>query len=65
MSEIVKIWFEELYKKEIEESKETIKNEKMWELGYCGDEPVNPHTENIAALNEYIEVLEEKLKELQ
>ena len=65
MNEMVKIWLEELYKKEIEEAKETIKNEHMWELGYNGNEPINPHTENIEVLKEYIEVLESKLEELK
>jgi hypothetical protein len=65
MNETVKIWLEELYKNEIEEAKGTISNEHLWELGYDGNEPVNPHTENIMALEEYIEVLEEKLKELK
>ena len=65
MNEMVKIWLEELYKKEIEDAKGTISNEHLWELGYDGNGPVNPHTENIAVLMEYIEVLEEKLEELK
>lgn len=65
MNEMVKIWLEELYKKEIEDTKDTIKNEHMWELGYNGNEPFNPHTENIMVLEEYIEVLESKLEELK
>lgn len=64
MHETVRIWFEELYTKEIEEVKGTIKNERMWELGYYGEEP-NPHTENIEVLEEYLERLEEKLEELK
>ena len=64
MNETVKIWLEELYKKEIEDAKGTIENEHIWELGYDGEEP-NPHTENIEVLKEYIEVLEEKLEELK
>ena len=63
MNEILKTWFELLYKNEIEEVKGDIKNEQMWELGYNGEEP-NPHTENIKMKKEYIEMLEEKLKEL-
>ena len=57
MNETVKIWFEELYKKEIEEVKEAIKNESIWERGYDGEES-NPHTENIEALKEYLSNLE-------
>ena len=65
MHETVRIWLEELYTKEIEEAKEIIKNEHLWELGYDGAEPINPHTENIEVLKEYIEVLESKLEELK
>ena len=65
MSETVRIWFEELYKKEIEEIEGTISNERLWELGYDGNEPVNPHTENIEVLTEYLGLLREKLSELK
>lgn len=65
MNETVKVWLEELYKKEIEEVKGTIENEKMWELGYDGKEPFNPHTDNIMVLEEYVKVLKEKLAELK
>lgn len=65
MNETVRIWFEELYKKEIEEIEGTISNERLWELGYDGDEPVNPHTENIELLTEYLEALKERLAEIK
>jgi hypothetical protein len=81
MHETVKFWIDELLEKhnldelsdlstdvimmEIEDAKGTISNEHMWELGYDGNLPFNPHTENIAVLMEYIEVLEEKLEELK
>lgn len=65
MNETVRIWFEELYKKEIEEIEGTISNERLWELGYDGDESVNPHTENIELLTEYLEALKERLAEIK
>ena len=65
MNEIVKIWLEELYIKEIEEVNGTIENLKLCELGYDGNEPVNPYTENIKVQKEYINILEEKLKEIK
>lgn len=65
MSETVRFWFEYLYRDAIEEAKGTIENERMWELGYNGEEPVNPHTENIKLLKEYIKLLEEKMEELK
>lgn len=64
MNEMVKFWFENLYKNEIKNAKGTISNEHLWELGYDGEEP-NPHTGNIEILHEYIEALEEKLEELK
>ena len=70
MNETVKIWLDELgnptteeIKTEIEEVKGTISNEHLCELGYDGKEAWNPHTENIMVLMEYLEVLEEMLKE--
>ena len=65
MHETVKNWLEELYKKEIDDAKGTIENERLWELGYEGEEDWNPHTENIEILSEYIEILEEMLEELK
>ena len=53
------------YEKEIIESRGTLSNEHIGELGYDGEEP-NPHTNNIAdIIQEYITALEEKIKELQ
>lgn len=70
MNETVKIWLEELgnptkeeIKAEIEEVRGTISNEHLFELGYEGKEPWNPHTENIGVLMEYLEVLEEMLND--
>lgn len=62
MTETVKFWFERLYKNEIEEIEASIKNERVWELG-CDDE-YNPHTENIAIMEEYLDALREKIREL-
>ena len=62
MNETVKIWVEELgnptkkeIKMEIEEVKETIKNEKTWALTN------DIHYQNIETLEEYLEVLEDML----
>lgn len=51
---------------EIEEVKGSISNERIWEKGYDGDEHVNPHSENIITLTEYLEELNalfDKVKE--
>ncbi|MBR5317937.1 MAG: hypothetical protein IKU39_08600 [Lachnospiraceae bacterium] len=79
MNETVEIWINELLKQhgvsklnelpaciiksEIEDAKGTISNEHLWELGYAGKEPWNPHTENIMILLEYIEELTFVLEE--
>ena len=70
MNETVKIWLEELgnptveeIKTEIEEVKGTISNEHLFELGYDGEESMNPHSKNIMILMEDLEMLEEMLKE--
>lgn len=56
MKETVKTWLDKLHNEAIEEAKETIKNERILELGYEGED-ANPHTENIKALDSYIESL--------
>ena len=64
MNETVKVWLEKLgnptveeIKTEIEEVKGTISNEKLWALAE------DIHYENIAVLEEYLEVLEEMLSD--
>ena len=68
-NELVQFWLEELgnpteeeIEAEIKDVKGAITNEHIWELGHNGEEPINPHTENIRVLKEYLEALEEKLK---
>ena len=64
MNETVKIWLDKLgnptaeeIKAEIEEVKGTISNEKLWAL------TDDIHYENIAILEEYLEVLKEMLND--
>jgi hypothetical protein len=63
MDETVKIWFQNLYSEEISEVQGAISNERIWEKGYDGKEP-NPHTNNLKILYEYLQMLEDKLAEL-
>lgn len=63
MNEIIQTWLEELYSAAIEEAKADIRNNHLWELGYEGEDP-NPFTENIENLKAYIEILEEKRREV-
>ena len=46
---------------EIEQVQGAISNERLWELGYDGEEPLNPHTDNIMTLMEYLDVLNEMI----
>lgn len=65
MNEAIKTWLRNLYEDAIKETKEAIKNEHIWELGYDDPEDeFNPHTSNIEQLEEYIEVLEGLIEEL-
>ena len=77
-NETVQIWLDDLVERtgcdtvdqltreeilaEVEEVRGTISNERIWELGYDEEEPINPHTENIMVLVEYLEVLDDMLK---
>lgn len=77
-NETVQIWLDDLVERtgcdtidqltreeilaEVQEVRGTISNERIWELGYDGEEPINPHTENIEVLVEYLEVLDGMLK---
>lgn len=68
-NELVQFWLEELgnptkekIEAEIKDVKGAIANEHIWELGHNGKEPMNPHTENIQVLEEYLEALKEMLK---
>lgn len=54
-NEMIKNWLHMMYQNEIKETKENIKNEKIW--ASSSDE--NFHTDNIKNLEEYIKVLEE------
>jgi hypothetical protein len=46
---------------EIEIVKSELRNEIAWEEGYSGDTP-NPHTQNIATLKKYLELLQSSKK---
>lgn len=52
------IWWNAMIEKEIEEVRGAISNEHIAELGYERDAP-NPHSENIAVMRSYINMLEE------
>ena len=43
---------EEVFAAELQDTLGSIENEKLWELGYDGEEP-NPHTQNLVNLEAY------------
>ena len=42
----------EVFTAELQNTLGSIENEKLWELGYDGEEP-NPHTQNLVNLEAY------------
>lgn len=59
MNEIIKEWLIALYDKEIEATKISIENEKIWANGSDDETECSMHLENIERLEKYIEVLED------
>ena len=61
MNPLIKEWLVEMYNTEIENTKKTISNERIWANG--SDNP-EVHLGNIETLEEYIETLEELKEEI-
>ena len=59
MKEIHKQWFIDMIDNELEEERETIKNERLWWLGSGTSEEREMHRENILEHNNYMDVLYE------
>jgi hypothetical protein len=59
MDEIIKEWLTALYDKEIEATKVSIENERIWANGSDDETERFMHLENIERLEKYIEVLED------
>ena len=60
-NEMINIWWNRMIDEEIDQIKGTINNERLAEKGYSGDE-LNPHTQNIVTLVEYLSLLESSKK---
>ncbi len=58
MSELSKIWFLRLIEDEIKEVTGAISNESIWIHGSENEEQVQMHTENLASLEEYKNMLQ-------
>ena len=68
-SETVKIWLEDLFQDALNENRETISNERLWQKGNIASKTDRyeyfPLTENIETLTEYQNILENTLEQLQ
>lgn len=62
MTELTKIWLEQLYDEEIEEVKGTISNERGFLKGSADAEEMLMHQDNIEELLNYLETLQELKK---
>lgn len=65
MKEIVKIWFEKLYKEKIEDVEAAISNEKLWLKDAKDEDEAEIYVQNIVKLKEYLGLLKEKLQEVE
>ena len=64
MTEMIKIWLTNMYKENIEDTKVAISNERLWAKGATSVDEIEMHMNNIANMEEYIEVLTEKMNEI-
>ena len=65
MKPIIKEWLKALYEVEICEVEGTIANQRMWAKGAPDDETTELHLQNIDDQEEYLEILHEKVEELE
>lgn len=64
MDETIKLWLIDMYNREIEETQSSISNEHIMELGST-DSAQQSHTQNIETMQAYLEVLKQKIAELE
>ena len=64
MNDTIKEWLKELYGDAIKEAKETICNERLLANGAESEEAAQRHLDNVALQEEYIEVLQTRLDEV-
>ena len=63
-NEVVEIWMANLFNRELEDTKDTINNEEMWDLGSDTMDAQLGHEDNIENLKEYTSILEDVLRQL-
>ena len=59
------VWLENLFNEELDDTKGTIENEKLWKKGSDTEEQIELHEANIQNLLEYQTLLEDAIKQLQ
>lgn len=64
VNEMIRSWLKELYENAIAEAKGTIENERVWANGAPDAATAQMHNDNIALQEDYIQVLTEKIGEL-
>ena len=65
MKELTKVWFEDLFRDEIEEVEANIENNKIWLKGASTHEEAQQTRETIEALEEYLETLKDFQKQIE
>lgn len=65
MNETYKTWLIDLYNNEIVEKEQMIRNERIWRDASTTKEAVEQIDRYIQDIKEYIEMLKEKINELQ
>lgn len=64
INETIQEWLTNLYTEAIEDTEQSLRNERLWEKGYDGED-TNPHTKNIETLEQYISVLTQLRTDIQ
>ena len=64
MTENQKTWLLKMFEKEIEETENTINNERLWALGSDNTTAQQCHVNNITELKGYIEILKKYKEEI-
>ena len=65
MKYLTKVWFEDLFRDEIEETEANLSNNRLWLLGATSSEEEKQIQETIDALEEYLDTLKKFQKEVE
>ena len=65
MSEMAREWLRSLYAGALDETKAAVVSERLWQNGATSDDEIQDREQNIRDLEEYIEVLQERLDALR